>query len=172
MSSRFYTASQAPQTGMLDIPCYRQLDGHSCGFLAALAVVRYFAPRTPVAEVLRAVAPSSAWGCGQGLVVRSLKRFGIAAEERARLGLRTLRRLIAAETPVIVTLWPEGYSCDHWAVVRGLDLRRRRVFLTNYGDVAADADGSMAWTAFLAAWHPRGVGLVCVPAEHVPKRTS
>jgi hypothetical protein len=151
VSSRFYTAKEPAGAGMLDIPLYRQDDGHSCGFLATLAVVRYFAPQTPILEVLRAVAPSSVCECGRRHVVRCLKRFGIVPEYRERLGLRTLRRLIAHETPVIVTLWPEGYFCDHWTVVRGIDLRRRRVFLTNYGEVVADADGSMAWTAFLAA---------------------
>jgi hypothetical protein len=144
---------------MLDVPLYRQLDGHSCSFLAALAVIRYFAPQTPVMEVLRAVAPSSLWGCDWRPVVRCLKQFDIKAEYRERLGLRTLRRLTAAGTPVIVTVEPEGYAGDHWTVVRGVDLRTRRVHLTNYEE--ADADGSMAWAAFQADWWPRGEGWVC-----------
>src|SRR5688572_1449757 len=101
--SRFHTAWQAARPVMLDIPVYRQLDSHSCSFLAALAVVRYFAPQTPVLEVLRAVAPSSARGCGWQRLVRSLKRFGIVAGYRERLGPRTLRRLTADGKPVIVT---------------------------------------------------------------------
>src|SRR5262249_24528982 len=117
--SRFYTARQATRRVMLDIPLYRQWDSHSCSFLAALAVIRYFEPQTPRLDVLRAVAPSSTCGCGWRPLVRCLKRFGIAAEYRERLGLRTLRRHTAAGKPVIVTVWPEGYAGDHWTVVRG-----------------------------------------------------
>src|SRR3954447_7091691 len=91
LSSRFYTARQATRPVMLDMPLYRQLDGHSCSFLAALAVIRYFAPQTPVLEVLRAVAPSSTCGCDYRRLVRGLKRFGIVAKYRERLGPRTLR---------------------------------------------------------------------------------
>jgi hypothetical protein len=159
VSSRFYTAWQTARPVMLDVPLYRQLDGHSCSFLAALAVIRYFAPQTPVMDVLRAVAPSSTWGRGWRHLVRCLKRFGIVAEYRERLGPRTLRRLTADGKPVIVTVEPEGYAGDHWTVVRGVDLRTRRVHLTNYEE--ADADGSMAWAAFLADWSPRGGGWVC-----------
>src|SRR5437763_60864 len=111
--SRFFTTWQATRPVLLDIPLYRQWDYHSCSFLAALAVIRYFAPQTPVLEVLRAVAPTSTGGCGWRRVVHSLNLFGIKAEYRERLGLRTLRRLTADQKPVIVTVWPEGYAGDH-----------------------------------------------------------
>jgi hypothetical protein len=91
--------------------------------------------------------------------VRCLKRFGIVAEWQERLGQRTLRRLTADGTPVIVTVEPEDYVCDHWTVIRGVDLRSRRVHLTNYE--YTDADGTMAWASFRADWSPRGCGWVC-----------
>ena len=157
--SRFYTARQHARRVLLDVPLYRQLDGHSCSFLAALAVIRHFAPQTPAREVLRAVAPSSSDGCGWQHLVRSLKWFGIKAEYKKRLGLRRLRRLTADGKPVIVTVEPECYGFDHWTVVRGVDLRTRRVHLTNFEQ--ADADGSVAWATFRADWCPRGAGWVC-----------
>jgi hypothetical protein len=157
--SRFFTAWQATRPVLLDIPLYRQWDSHSCSFLAALAVIRYFAPQTPVLEVLRAVAPSSSDGCGWRRLVRGLTQFGIVAEYRERLGLRTLRRLTADRKPVIVTVYPEGYAGDHWTVIRGVDFRTRRVHLTNYEE--ADADGSMPWSEFRRDWWPRGGGWVC-----------
>jgi len=147
--------------GGLGIPRYHQLDTHSCGFLAALAVVRHFAPKTGADDVLRVVAPSPASGCDQRHLIRCLKRFGVAAVYRERLGPRSLHRLAAAGTPVIVTVWPEWYGCDHWTVVRGLD-RAGRVFLTNYNWLTRN--GSMDWKDFLDIWEPRGVGLVCGPA--------
>jgi hypothetical protein len=160
VSSCFHTR-QTECAGTLDIPLYRQLDGHSCGFLAALAVVCYFEPLTPPVDVLRSVAPSPVWGCGWRDIKRGLKHGGVTPAWHDRLGPRTLRRLIAGKMPVIVTLFPDGYLCDHWTVIRGLDLRSRRVFLTNPGEVPADPDGSMTWTEFSAAWRPRGAGWVC-----------
>ena len=156
VSSRFFTARQATRPVLLDIPLYRQWDSHSCSFLAALAVIRYFAPRTPVMDVLRA---SSTCGCDWRGLVDSLSQFGIVAKYRKRLDLRTLRRLTADGKPMIVTVYPEGYAGDHWTVIRGVDLRTRRVHLTNYEE--ADADGSMAWATFLSDWSPRGGGWVC-----------
>ncbi len=144
---------------MLGIPRYHQLDSHSCSFLAALAVVRYFAPETEADEVLRVVAPSPAGGCGQRHLIRSLKCSGVAAVYRERLGRQRLHRLAAAGTPVIVTVWPEWYVCNYWTVVRGLDKAARRVFLTNYDWL------TRIWTGrdFLDIWEPRGVGLICEP---------
>jgi hypothetical protein len=163
-SSRFCVKGKRPAgAGVLGIPRYHQLDYHSCGFLAALAVVRHFAPETEADEVLRVVAPSPADGCGQRHLIRCLKRLGVTAVYRQGLGPRSLRRLTAAGTPVIVTVWPDEYSCDHWTVVRGLDKAARRIFLTNPANAVpyAAADGSLPWKKFLDIWYDRGEGLVC-----------
>jgi hypothetical protein len=151
---------------LLALPGYRQLDEHSCGFLAVLAVVHHFSPHVPSEDVLRVVRPSAANGCDQRRVVDSLRRHGVAAEYREGLGLRRLHGLMDRGAPVIVTMWPEWSACDHWTVVRGIDLDRERVFLTNYGP-AAD-EGSMPWSQFVEDWYPRGGGLVC--RELVPSR--
>jgi hypothetical protein len=149
--------SSAPR--LLALPAYRQLDGHSCGFLAVLTVVRHFAPHVRPEEVLAAVRPSPSSGCSQRGVVTALRRFGVTAEYREGLGLRRLHRLTRNGTPVIVTVWPEEYGCDHWAAVRGVDLRNGRVFLTNYE--YTDADGGMPWRVFAVHRFPRGGGIVC-----------
>jgi hypothetical protein len=89
--------------------------------------------------------------------------LGVTAVYRGDLGPRSLRRLTAGGTPVIVTIWPDEYSCDHWTVVRGLDRAARRIFLTNPANAVpyAAADGSLPWKAFLDIWYDRGEGLVC-----------
>ena len=162
-SSSFYVRRKRPAGAVaLGVPYYHQRDDHSCGFFAALAVVRHFAPSTTAEEVLRVVAPSSAGGCDQRRLIRCLKRFGVTAVYREGLGRRRLLRLAAAGTPVIVTVKPEWYSCDHWTVVRGLDRTARRVFLTNYNWLTKN--GSIDWKDFLDIWDPRGAGLICGPA--------
>jgi hypothetical protein len=149
-----------PEGGtLLALPAYKQLDDHSCGFLAVLTVVRYFHKDVAPMTVLRIVRPSAEAGCGQGCVLRSLRSFGITAAYRDRLGLRSLARLIAAGLPVIVTVWPEDYGCDHWSVVRGVDVADRKIYLTNCEYTGPD--GGMPWADFTAMWWPYGGGLVC-----------
>src|SRR4051812_26452486 len=104
------------------MPDYRQLDSHCCGFVAALTVVHYFDHDVPPREVLQVVQPRAGGGCDQGRLIRSLRRFGISAEYRDRLGPHRLHRLVECGTPVIVTVWPEDWLTDHWTVVSRVDL--------------------------------------------------
>jgi hypothetical protein len=161
-SSRFYIAKQATRTGLLSIPDYHQLDIHSCGFLAALAVVRHFAPETEVDEVLRVVAPDPG-GCDRERLIGCLKELGVTAVYHEGLSRRRLLQLAAAGTPVILTVKPEGYW-DHWTVVRGLDRAARRIFLTNLKILEyefAAANCSLPWKRFLDIWYDPGEALVC-----------
>jgi hypothetical protein len=157
VSARYWRESC--DTGM---PRYHQLDEHSCGFLAALAVIHHFAPQTPARKVLKAVAPSSTTGCDWRHLVRCLKSFGIAVTSRRRLGLRSLHHLLERRAVAIVTVWPEWSPCDHWSALRHVDVRRRRVFLSNYR--YGDPDGGLGWDAFRALWCPRGEALLCLRA--------
>jgi hypothetical protein len=143
----------------LDLPAYLQLDDHSCGFLAVLTVVRYFRPDVAHRAVLGAVRPSAEVGCDQAEVIRALQSFGISAAYRDRLGPRSLARLAAEGSPVIVTVWPEDYCCDHWTAVRGVDAGGARVYLTNCEYTGRD--GGMPWDEFAAMWFPHGGGLIC-----------
>ena len=153
VSARFYVSRQPHHRGALPIPRYVQMDYHSCGFLAALAVVRHFHPGTSADEVLRVLRPSTASGCDHKQLVRGIRRLGVEAVYRERLGPERLRGLILSGYPVIVTVWPDDYLCDHWTVVRGVV--GGRVLLTNYGC------GSLPWSEFAGVWYPRGCGLVC-----------
>lgn len=149
--------------GLLDLPGYWQTDDYSCGFVAALTVVHFFYPEIPADEVLASVRPSPEAGCDAKRVVKALAHFGIDATYRNDLGPKRLHRLAGKGLPVIVTVWPEDYGCDHWTVVRGIDLDARRIFLCNYSGV--EADGGMAFDDFAAIWFGRGEGVVCIPSQ-------
>jgi hypothetical protein len=138
-------------------PDYRQLDGHCCGFLAALTVVHYFDPDVPTRDVLRVVQPGAHGGCDGERLKRSLARFGIGAAYRERLGPSRIQSLIERGTPVIVTVWPWDWLTDHWTVIGKVDLEEERVFLTNYGPY----HHGMRWADFAEIWWPHGGGLVC-----------
>lgn len=165
-SARFRV--ERPRGGRTSHPISRvhQLDEHSCGFLAALMVIRYFDPTVSTRDVLATLLPSPARGCSQSEIRRALAHFGIRADYRERLGWARLLGLAKAGSPVIVTIHPEEWLSDHWTVVRGLRDRSRRILLSNpaprgYEYEGLARDGSMSWSDFNGLWSPRGAGLVC-----------
>jgi hypothetical protein len=78
-SARFRV--ERPREGRASHPISRvhQLDEHSCGFLAALMVFRYFDPTVSTRDVLAALLPSPGRGCSQRELIRALSQFGIRA---------------------------------------------------------------------------------------------
>src|SRR3954468_1368209 len=96
---------RAPDRQLLDLPAYRQLDDHSCGFVAALTVARYFDPAVSPEDVLHAVRPPPRWGGGQRGLPAALRRFGVTAAYREGLGQGDLFRLADRGVPVVVTVW-------------------------------------------------------------------
>jgi Papain-like cysteine protease AvrRpt2 len=158
------------RAGRFPIPRVHQLDEHSCGFLAALVVAQYFDPSVTVRDVLEAVPrgwqPSPQWGLSGHKLARTLAKFGIECPNREGLGWRKLLKLTTEGHPVIVTVHPDGWLCDHWTVVRGLKDRSRKILLSNpapkgYEYDGLAKDGSMSWSDFNGIWSPRGAGLVC-----------
>jgi predicted alpha/beta hydrolase len=162
-SSRFWVdkrpVPRSRSAGALGIYRYHQIDFHSCGFLAALAVVHRFSPWTPMEWILETVGPRPSGWCTSKHLIRSLAKFGIAAEYRDRIGWTRMLREFSQSWGVIVTVQPEWYSCDHWTVIRGVTENPPRVFLSNYG--WPDKDGGMTWKEFLSIW-TRGA-LICSP---------
>ena len=161
-SSCFYITKQAARAGLLTIDRYHQLDEHSCGFLAALAVVRYFDPTVTARDVLetmpRNALPSPTRGLSEYGLRRTLSRFGIDAPCIYNLRWRNLMQLTTEGHPVIVTVLPEDWTCDHWTVIRRMT--SHRVWLSNYHEVK---DGCLSWDEFRDMWRPYGTrgGLVC-----------
>src|SRR5438067_1112565 len=73
---------------------YRQRDVHSCGFVAALTVVRHFDPKVPAKDVLRAVRPLVNSGVGRAQLRGALSELGIKTEYRKDLTVGKLRKLV------------------------------------------------------------------------------
>ena len=165
-SARFRVERQRPGRMPHPISRVHQIDEHSCGFLAALMVIRYFDSTVSTRDVLAALLPSR---CEDARSERSsvrLSQFGIRARYRERLGWARLQGLAKAGCPVIITIHPDEWFCDHWTVVRGLKDRSRRILLSNpaprgYEYEGLAQDGSMSWSDFNGIWYPRGAGLVC-----------
>ena len=89
---------------------------------------------------------------------RTLARFGIESPNLEHLGWAKLLRATREGRPVIVTVLPEDWDCDHWVVIRGMKDHPRRVWLSNYAEVK---DGCLSWREFRNMWSPHGEGMVC-----------
>jgi hypothetical protein len=159
-----------PDRQLLDLPAYRQLDDHSCGFVVSLTLVQYFHPTATAEAVLDVVQPSPEWGCDQRQLVQALQRFGITARYRVDLDRDGLFRLAGEGVPVAVTVWLAAYDCDHCGVVRGIDRHQDRVYLVN--DEYSSPEHGVPWADFEPVWCPRGGGLLCSLADEVTEEAG
>jgi ADP-ribose pyrophosphatase YjhB (NUDIX family) len=148
----------------IPLPNYKQKDDHSCGFVAALTVGRFFNTGLTAVEVLKAVRPTKSGGIDGGSLAEALKKIGVEAEFRSDLTIKRLRAKVEEGTPVLLTVYPEGWSSDHWVAVQGFD--DERIYLTNYK--------SLPLPQFKKEWFEVGDGLVCkqtkimTELEHTP----
>jgi ABC-type bacteriocin/lantibiotic exporter with double-glycine peptidase domain len=117
----------------LKLPNYKQQDWHSCGFVAALAVARYHGLRVTGRDVLAAVRSTVRWGINAPGLLEGLWTLGLPAYLRCDLTVAKLRRYVAQDTPVIVSVWPRNWDSDHWTVVQAVS--HDRVYLSNYHSV-------------------------------------
>lgn len=145
------------------IPRVHQEDSHSCGFLAALTVAQYFHPSLTVRDVLNAIPlgwqPSPMWGLSPHKLTRTLTGLGVNCEDKEGLGWGRLLRSTREGHPVIVTVQPEWYECDHWTVISDMnEIMLRRITLSNYD---RQPDGYLSWHGFKKIWSPRGAAIVC-----------
>lgn len=132
---------------------YRQQDYHSCGFVAAMTVAKYFAPGTRPKDVLKSVKPTKSSGIDADGMVAALRDLGVEATYTGDLTIDKLREHVDQGTPVLVTVLPKDWTSDHWTVVQGFD--GDRIYLTNHR--------SMSTKKFQHEWFDQGEGLVCRP---------
>lgn len=115
---------------LLALPEYTQEDYHSCGFCAALTVARYFDADASDEVLLASTQTMPGWGTSQKGIITGLAVLSVVARYRDDLEVRDLRTYVSLGVPVIISVWPDGWSVDHWTVVRGFS--KSRVYLTNH----------------------------------------
>lgn len=138
----------------LKLKNYKQKDIHSCGFVAALTVADYLGTGANSHDVLKAVRPTKSGGISGPELKRALAKIGVKSEFRSDLSIPKLRKLVGQGIPVLITVYPDDWSSDHWTVVQGID--DERVYLTNYKSLTIEQ--------FKREWFDRGEGLVCSPS--------
>lgn len=148
----------------IPLPNYRQQDEHSCGFIAALTVVRHFYPDTSCRAVLQEVRPSIHHGVNRYSLMNGLAGLGISTTFRANICMVALQRYVRAGTPVIVSVWPEDWISDHWVVVQGFS--PDRIHLTNWPRCISLARFAELWSDMdMRGQGGSQEGLVCRPAQ-------
>lgn len=141
---------------------YVQQDEHSCAFVAALTVARYFKPHLSAKDVLKTVRPLVSAGVDRSGLVRGLKKLGIKATYKNDLTVGKLRDYVKRGVPVIVSVWPDEWDTDHWTIVQGFD--DKRVYLTNHRSLPK----WMFRKQWIENWEDgstTGAGLVCTPID-------
>ncbi len=144
---------------------YQQQDDHSCGFVAALTLSRHFDPTIPAPVVLKAVRPTKSAGVNEVQLAKALQEVGVATTYKTDLTISKLRKCVENGIPVLISVYPEAWSSDHWTIVQGFD--NEKVYLTNHK--------SMSIAEFKKQWYVPGEGYLCKPnakkpADHLPKK--
>lgn len=157
-ASYAYAREEVPHGVSLLLRGYAQNDSHSCGFLAALTVLRYYQPNADARELLKVVRPTVNGGTQRADIVNGLRNFGISARLRKDLTISELVRHVELGIPVIISVLPEDWAGDHWVVVRGFDAKH--VHLTNHYPMTRRT----FWREWVGNWQDESVngwGLVC-----------
>ncbi len=146
---------------VLDLPGRRQVEDFSCGFVAALMVAEYFGRPVSVDRLYGLVRPHATWGASTRKLATALRTCGIRVSLRDDLGFDAVAAAIAAGRPVITCVEATFGDDNHWAVIYGVGVRPRRVFLAGVGVPHVDVGKVLTWGDFRGMWTPPGNGLVC-----------
>ena len=154
-----YTTHRPKRIEGMSLPLlnFKQQDNHSCGFLAALTVARYYDPGIDDLAVLLAVRPSFDHGTSRRKMIGGLAQLGISAAYCDTMTVEALRLCVRGRVPVIISVLPDHWAGDHWVVVQGFG--QGRVYLTNHWSLRV-RDFKREW---IHNWDegPLGAGLVC-----------
>jgi hypothetical protein len=147
---------------------FMQVDGHSCGYAAALSVLYTLKPPSTLTGCLAAArdmwtatSPHVEKGVPETRLIRALRDRGIIVGVRRSLTFTAILAEIDSGFPVITVLRTADPNENHWTTVHGYSLRPNRVYLANTR-VVAGLEAAPLWSDFTRRlWAERGYGLIC-----------
>ena len=145
----------------LDLRGYRQVEDFSCGFAAALMVLDYLEAAPSIDRLYELVDPHPMWGTSTRKLSTALRRCGIRVSIRDELDFDGIAKAIASQQPVITCIDAASGNDSHWAIVYGVGIRPRRLYLGGVGLPHLHAGKVISWRAFRSMWTPVGNGIVC-----------
>lgn len=94
-------------------------------------------------------------------VADALRASGIRVSVRDSLDFNAIAVAIGAGHPIVVTVKPAHCKDLHWAVVYGVGVEPRRIFLSGVRLPYWDRGKVLEWKEFTRKWRPLGNGLKC-----------
>lgn len=149
----------------LALPGYRQARNYSCGYAAALMVIRHFHPDAPALELFGRLGTGRD-GTRQTAIVRELRRSGVSANVRYDVHFGRIVRSIDQGKPIIGYL----HDIDHWMVIYGYGRAPDRVFVADPEPHEACEHSWSSYGSRLAHF-----GIICsqrAPTRAVPERRA
>ncbi len=139
----------------LAVPGFRQVRNYSCGYTAALMVLRHFDCQIE-GQQLFAELGTTREGTGQSAIVKVLRAQGLRANLRYDMNFARIRRCIDVGKVLI------GYLEDehHWLVLYGYGDAPERVFVA---DPEPGKTCEQAWESYGPRLH--GFSIVCSPRQ-------
>lgn len=150
---------RSPNVNTLDVPGYRQCHHHTCGYVSAWMVLRYFFPEVSGRRFYDLMGPAPEAGYDPDDISIALQRSGLHVRESNCLGFGDICDNIENGRPVIVLVRKTRWV-DHYCVVYGVNTNRCGVFIAGDG-IPWIGRNERSWSDFRRAWQPPGWGLVC-----------
>jgi hypothetical protein len=145
----------------LAVAGFAQTDCYSCGFTAALAVVRTFHPRANASRLYSDCNPRPFVGMTEGSLVRALRRHGVGVAIRSNLNYQSIRAAIESGFPLVAGIGNGMFEDgDHWIVIHGVGWKPNRIFISNQPRIGNSRE-ELAWDKFRSMWTPQRRGLIC-----------
>ncbi|WP_269522616.1 C39 family peptidase [Coraliomargarita parva] len=148
-----------PRCKTLKIPGYKQVQGYTCGFIAAANILHFFTPDAELEYLYEALDIKD--GTTEDEVTDALRQYGIRVRRRTTLDFKSIQAALQSGLPIITSV--KAMFSGHWVVIYGYDNARKTVFVCGNGILPLFNRKEVSYGSFCEKWDPVGNGLICSP---------
>jgi hypothetical protein len=149
-----------PNVETLKLKGYCQTQGHTCGFVAALMILRFFQPAFKAETLFQSIRPDKRWGVSRRRLMEKLRLYMVRVNCRRDLEFDGIVKAIDEGRPVAVMVHVDE-DTKHWVVVYGYGRKPQRVYVAGSG-IPLLSRKEYPWGMFKRyLWADPGFGLVC-----------
>lgn len=151
-----------PNVKTLKLPVRTQSQTHSCGFVVALMVIRYFRPKVNEEDIYQATQSDPDYGTPVHRVVKVLRQYGIRVAEKETLTFEEIQKAIDSNRPILTAVNIDDPDTNHWVVLYGYGIKPKRVYVGPYAAPFVPCGKCHPWGIFRQHhWTDPGFGLIC-----------
>jgi hypothetical protein len=145
----------------LEVTGYRQLDGYSCGPVAAWSILQTFHPKSTSFRNFYRDCKMDEEGSNEYQVINALRMNRIGVGLRDELDFDDIIKTIDKGFPILGSITLPG-SADHWLVIYGYGLSPKRLFTCNHPRSSGlHGREEMNWDRWLSIWDEESRYLIC-----------